>query len=201
MTGEFQRVVLKLLHEVLGGTIEPTPDWLKRPGRRECGNRWLLVTSIYRELTGRQLTEELPVGETRRVDCVLRVANSNPRIIEVDETQHFNRFRAATLRLYHQEVQLAFDSNVWIESSEKKMRLETGGFAAARPPLFPESGGRHLQRAFRDALCDILPPDYGFLPTLRIAKFDVDDWLRTNRAAERMQALLDRKFSFSTLIQ
>jgi hypothetical protein len=195
MAGEFQRAVLKLILEVLGGTIEPTPEWLKRPGPRECGDRWLLVSSIYRELTGRHLPDELPLGETRRVDCVLRVENSGSRIIEVDEIQHFNRFRAATLLLYHREVKLAFDSEAWIESSERKVRLEAGGFAAARPPLFPESGGRHLQRAFRDALCDILPPDHGFLPTLRVAKFDVDGWLTTDQAAERMRALLDRKFS------
>jgi hypothetical protein len=37
------------------------------------------------------------------------------------------------------------------------------------PPLFPDAGGRHLQRAFRDALADLVPLEHGWLPTLRIA--------------------------------
>jgi hypothetical protein len=195
MPGEFQRNVLQVVHQVLGGTCEPTPGWLTRPGRTECGKRWKLICAIYGELTNQRLPETMPAREWRRVDCVLRVANSDPRIIEVDETQHFNRFRAATLRLYSLEIQLAFDPKAWIASSEQKTLLEKGGFAVPRPPLFPGSGGRHLQRAFRDALCDILPPDHGFLPTLRIAKFDVGNWLTTNDACGRMEELLHRKLS------
>lgn len=195
MAGEFQRDVLRVVHHVLGGTFEPTTRWLLRPGRMECGKRWQLVCRIYRALTGEQLQETMPQRESRRVDCVLKIANSCPRIIEVDETQHFNAFRAMTLRLYQQKIQLTFDPKDWIERSEKKTCLEKGGFAVPKPPLFPGAGGRHLQRAFRDALCDILPPDHGFLPTLRIAKFDVYAWLKASDACDKMQELLDRKFA------
>ena len=48
-------------------------------------------------------------------------------------------------------------------------------------PLFPGEGARHRQRAFRDALTDILAPDYGFAPTLRIAHFEVKDWINPAR--------------------
>jgi len=37
------------------------------------------------------------------------------------------------------------------------------------PPLFPESGGRHRQRTFRDFLADALPIPHGWLPTMRIS--------------------------------
>jgi hypothetical protein len=44
-------------------------------------------------------------------------ANSPPRIVEVDESQHFNCYRGKTLRLYPAELQLAFDRQTWIERS------------------------------------------------------------------------------------
>jgi|SRR5579859_608690 len=193
MPCEFQGAVLKMIHQAIGGSCGPTPEWLKRPGRVECGKRWNLISAIYQELTDSDLPETTPPHEWRRVDCVLTVANSSPRIIEIDEIQHFNAFRASTLRRYSGKIQLAFDPKVWIKESEKKVRLEGGGFAAPKPPLFPNPGGRHLQRAFRDALCDILPPDHNFLPTLRIAKFEVADWLSGDHACDKMKELLRSK--------
>ena len=195
MPGKLQELVLQVVVKVLGGAIEPTPAWLMRPGCIECGKRWPLICSIYRHLTYQALPEEMPTNEGRRVDCVLRVANHAPRIIEVDERQHFNHYRAATLRLYPPDIRLAFDRKMWIEHSEAKATLEAGGWGTPKPPLFPGDGGRHRQRAFRDALCDILPPDYGFLPTLRLADFEVDGWLIANDVCKRMKDLLDCKFS------
>ncbi|WP_457092568.1 hypothetical protein [Microvirga sp. P5_D2] len=61
------------------------------------------------------------------------------------------------------------------------------------PPLFPGEGGRHRQRAFRDALTDILAPYYGFAPTLRIADFEVKDWIDLPDRAERMRGLLSAR--------
>lgn len=74
--------------------------------------------------------------------------------------------------------------------SDKKTKLEGGGFAAPKPPLFPGENGRHRQRAFRDALCDILPLEHGFAPTLRIADFEVASWMHSSDAAARMERLL-----------
>jgi hypothetical protein len=59
--------------------------------------------------------------------------------------------------------------------------------------MFPGENGRHMQRAFRDALCDILPSEHGFLPTLRLGDFDVGSWIERDSASERMIALLDEK--------
>lgn len=88
---------------------------------------------------------------------------------------------------------LAFPAQVWVGRSNEKTKLEGGGFGRPKPPLFPGDGGRHRQRAFRDALCDILPPDHGFLPTLRIADFEVAVWLRAPDARERMTQLVDER--------
>jgi hypothetical protein len=101
-------------------------------------------------ITSMVLPETMPARERRRVDCVLKVDSSAPRIIEVDEEQHFNHYRAQTLRLYS-DASLAFDPEVWIEHSDVKRRLEAGGYGKPKPPLFPGDGGLHRQRAFRDA--------------------------------------------------
>jgi len=45
---KIQMAVLDLIIRVTGGMIESRmPDWLIRPGRIECGKRWLLVCHIY----------------------------------------------------------------------------------------------------------------------------------------------------------
>lgn len=192
MAGELERAIVALVQEILGAECVAMPAWLLRPGKVECGKRWLLVQAIYADLTGGMvLPEVMRTVERRQVDCVLQRRGETPRILEVDETQHFNHYRAATLGFYANELPLAFPAAVWVERSEEKTRLEGGGFGKPKPPLFPGDGGRHRQRAFRDALCDILPPEHGYLPTLRIADFEVAAWLHAPGATKRMTALLD----------
>ena len=60
-----------------------------------------------------------------------------PRILEFDEAQHFNRYRAATLRRYPRTVKLAFPKQVWIERALAKERPEGGAFGAAKPLSSP----------------------------------------------------------------
>jgi hypothetical protein len=49
--------------------------------------------------------------ERRRVDGVFQRAG-RPFILELDEIQHFNMFRATTLRCYPDDVPLAFDEEL-----------------------------------------------------------------------------------------
>jgi len=186
---ELQDLVVGQVARILRSEIVGTPSWLIRPGRAETGRRWGLVQSIYGELTGLELPEVMRPVERRTVDAVLRL-NDGFRIFEFDEKQHFNQYRALTLRRYTKSVRVAFPKKVWIERCDRKQKLEGAGFAVPRPPLFPGDGGRHRQRAFRDALCDIVPPAHGYLPTLRIGDFEVKSWIRTEEAPDRMHALL-----------
>ncbi|MGB8918838.1 MAG: hypothetical protein WCC89_18430 [Candidatus Sulfotelmatobacter sp.] len=193
MVLKVQSRVLELVKKILGGTEERTPSWLMRPASSECGQYWSLVNEIYTNLTGLRLPHEMPARERRTVDCVLKRPNGDKLIIEVDESQHFNHYRAETLSFYPADIALAFDRSMWIEHSQAKKRLEGGGFARPKPPLFPGEGGRHQQRAFRDALADILPQQHGFTPTLRVAYFEVEDWLGSEAAPGRMEELLTTK--------
>jgi hypothetical protein len=162
-----------------------------RPGKAECADQWPLVQEIYAELVGgERLPDAMPVRERRTVDYVL-VVDGTRRILEVDEKQHFNRFRARTLAHYADEVPVAFRVEDWIGQCAAKAKLEGGGFGRPRPPLFPGDGGRHRQRAFRDMLADVLPAVHGWLPTLRIGDFEAKAWIEALDARERMRRLLD----------
>ena len=168
---EVQRSVVEAAISATEARVVGSPDWLNRPGRSECGPLWELVQDIYHRLTGLTLPETMPPRERRTVDAVLDYDDGSLQILEVDETQHFNECRALTLRSYP-DREVAFDRQAWLKRCDEKKRLEGGGFAVPRPPLFPDENGRHQQRAFRDALCDLLPPLYGFHPTARIAYFE-----------------------------
>ncbi|WP_435771422.1 hypothetical protein [Nocardioides sp. SYSU DS0651] len=196
MARQVQNRVLDLVEQALGTTLERevAPAWLKRPGPVECGDRWEVVRAIYTDLTRATLPDEMPPRERRSIDAVLTsISTGIPRIVEVDEVQHFTPPRARTLRLYPSEVETAFDRGEWSARSAAATRLRGGGFGRPCPPLFPAEGGRHLQRAFRDALADLLPGMHGWAPTLRIGDFEVSDWMHDDEAVGRMKALLAMK--------
>lgn len=196
MAGELQAAVVDFVVRLLDAELAATPDWLLRPGADECGEQWETVCSTYHDLTaGLELPATMPPRESRRVDAVLHKGGGAPRILEVDETQHFNRYRALTLRHYPPGAPVAFPVERWIEQSDKKERLEGGGFARPKPPLFPAEYGRHQQRAFRDMLADLLPPEHGWRPTLRIGDFEVLPWIYTNAAEQRMSELLNMRLT------
>ena len=189
MAHEAEEAARELLTMICGARLG-TPSWLKRPGKVECGARWELVRVIYRALAGKDLLREtMPPRETRRVDGVFRYRGT-PFIYELDESQHFNAFRARTLALYPEDVRLGFDKEVWSRRCTAKAKLETGGWAKSRPPLFPGANGRHRQRAFRDALTDILPGEHGYAPTVRLDDRDVLAWVHAADAEERMRVIL-----------
>lgn len=191
MPPPIQKAVVDLVLQVTGGKIETAaPDWLMRPGKAASGKRWPLLRSIYHDLTGLELPEVMPQSNWRGIDG-LSIAGSAPRVIEVDEGLHFNNFRGMTVRRYPANWPLAFDIKVWVRKSHDEPKPSGG---SAKPvPLFPGDAGRHQQRAFRDALADILPPDHGYLPTLRIADFEVKGWIGTAHARKRMEELLQEK--------
>jgi hypothetical protein len=193
MLREMERATVDLVRKVYGGREQPTPDWLQRPGAGEAGRRWGLVETLYGELTGMELPDVMPPRERRAVDCILQRRGEPPRIVEFDETQHFNRYRAITLRRYPRSVRVAFDRSVWLRASEAKVRLEGGRFGRPKPPLFPHEDGRHRQRAYRDALADLLPAVHGWLPTLRIADFEIKAWIYERGAGARLADLLAKR--------
>lgn len=193
MPRQVQNRVLELVETALATTLarEACPDWLRRPGREECGELWPTVQTVYRDLTdGQNLPDVMPVRERRSIDAIYTDPTGTHRLVEVDESQHFNPWRARTLALYPTDTVTAYDRDAWATRSANTTRLPGGGFARPCPPLFPEPDGRNLQRAYRDTLADLLPPLYGYAPTLRIGDHEVLGWLNDDDAPERMRDLL-----------
>jgi hypothetical protein len=191
---EVQQAVVRLAVAILRARELEMPEWLVRPGWTEARRRWPLVRKVYSSLEpGRELPDAMRVVERRTVDAVIQRKGEQPRVLEVDEKQHFNQYRADTLRLYPASIVVAFPKRLWLEQCATKRKLEGGGFAAPRPPLFPGINGRHRQRAFRDALSDILPPAHGYLPTLRVGAFEVESWIFSASAKARLTQLLQQR--------
>jgi hypothetical protein len=195
---ERERRVLSLVVAALGAKVLPTPAWLIRPGKVECSSQWPLIQELYQQLSpGLDLPDVMRPVERRELDAVLE-HDGVVRAFEFDEKQRFNHFRADTLRRYAETVPLAFDAEEWIARSQQKERLEGGGFGKPKPPLFDGEHGRHRQRAFRDALADILPLVHGYAPTLRISEYEVASWLHGEDAAAQIEALLAAKLGRSS---
>ena len=199
MARELQNQVLALVEHVLGARLERevAPAWLMRPGERECGDAWPTIQEIYSDLTGGgNLPSTMPPRERRSIDAVFAHASGARRLVEVDEVQHFTPPRAMALARYPTGTRVAFDMSEWATRAAGTLKLRGGGFARPCPPLFPHAGGRHLQRAFRDSLADLLPSQHGWAPTLRIGDFEVKGWLSDANAASRMHSLLIEKGIF-----
>lgn len=156
---------------------------------------WPTISAIYTALAeGQELPEVMPPRERRALDALLQDAHGRTHILEVDESQHFNRFRAISLSLYPPTVEVAFPIGKWTEASAAKQRLEGGGWGKPKPPLFDMENGRHRQRAFRDALADLLPGVYGWGPTIRVADFELEPWIWGAEAVPRFHTTFANRF-------
>lgn len=190
-----QALVVGLLDQIVEAdvAVETAPAWLMRPGRNECLGHWELLQTIYRGLTGLELPESMPVRESRRVDAVLKYPDGRRQIVEIDERQHFTGPRAVTLSHYPDDIAYGFPLSEWVALAEGRTRREPGGgFARPCPPLFPEPGGRHAQRAFRDVLADLVPPEHGWLPTVRVNEYEIKRWGASSAHASLAAVLGER---------
>jgi hypothetical protein len=107
--------------------------------------------------------------------------------IEVDESQHFTTHRLRTLDLYPRGTPLGFDIDAyralcdeWAPRSDK--------YRANRAAVGFGDGGRQRQRAYHDALRDLVVPAMGFGPVIRVAAPERDGAAAYARVRERIQA-------------
>lgn len=93
--------------------------------------------------------------------------------VEVDESQHFTSFRLATLGLYPEGTPLGFDlaqyERVCREWAPRSDRYRRDKAAVGFGPR-----GRQRQRAYNDALRDLVSPAMGRPPVIRVAAPDRD---------------------------
>jgi hypothetical protein len=191
---EVQARVLGSVRLALDGdallTEESCPPWLLRPGVAECCDVWEAISAAYGALTGLTLPAEAPTRESRRLDAVLTWADGTSQAVEVDEVQHFSPQRLITFDHYPRGSVVGYNVSAWRAECAVPRKQRGGGWGKAKPPLFPGDGGRHRQRAFRDMLADLLPPEHGWRPTVRLHAESVDAMLRSPEAPPRIHELV-----------
>jgi hypothetical protein len=116
-----------------------------------------------------------------RVDFIL-----NPRgiVVEYDEVQHFTTARLEALSLYPATALLGFDLAEYIALVRRWSPRGDKGFAHKTAAEFPGPAGRQRQRAYFDAVRDLVAPHFGNGPLIRIASPDND----YDRAVARLRS-------------
>jgi hypothetical protein len=107
-------------------------------------------------------------------------------IIEVDEVQHFTSARLMSLDLYPYDTPLGFDPSEYRALIDQWHNKGDRAYAHKVSRDFPRPGGRQAQRAYNDALRDLLAPTFTSYPVIRIAVPDRS----LDGALDRLQAAL-----------
>jgi hypothetical protein len=89
-------------------------------------------------------------------------------LIEVDEVQHFSSARVTSLDCYPASARLGFDLSEYRALVQQWKARADRAFAHKVSPDFPAPGGRQAQRAYNDALRDLLAPVFTEHPVIRI---------------------------------
>ncbi len=108
---------------------------------------------------------------TSRVDFILE---PHGIVVEYDEVQHFTTARLETLSLYPATAPLGFDLASYMALVRRWSPRGDKGFAHKTATEFPGPAGRQRQRAYFDAVRDLVAPHFGNGPLIRIASPDND---------------------------
>ena len=108
--------------------------------------------------------------------------------IEIDEHQHVTSWRRRALELYPADVPLGFDLAEYVRlCGEWSARADR--YRSPSPRSGSGEGGRQRQRAYHDALRDLVTPAMGHPPLVRVPAPDRDGRSAYRRVRDRMLAL------------
>jgi hypothetical protein len=94
--------------------------------------------------------------------------------IEVDEIQHFTRYRAHALSLYPSGVPLSFHPASYIELSSSLHARAEKSYAHVVVREFPGDHSRARQRAYFDSVRDLCAPYFTAGPLVRVPAYERD---------------------------
>ena len=104
------------------------------------------------------------------------------QLLEIDEIQHFTTPRLVTLDLYPDAAPLGFDRDDYRSLCRRWAPRGGDRYRATKPTVdFPRPGGRTAQRAYFDAVRDLVAPHVGVGPVLRIPAPECDAALALKR--------------------
>jgi hypothetical protein len=108
--------------------------------------------------------------------------------IEVDESQHFTTYRAATLDFYPPDAAIGFDIDEYRELCGT-WAPRSDHYYAAKAAVGFGHGGRQRQRAYHDALRDLATPVLGFPALIRVPAPERDGAMAYERVRDRLARL------------
>lgn len=88
-------------------------------------------------------------------------------MIEIDEIQHFTSYRKRSFEHYPRDASLGFDSDEYVDLCRKYSRT-ADAYRANKAAAGFGPGGRQRQRAYNDALRDLVIPAMGEPPLIRV---------------------------------
>ncbi len=140
------------------------------------------LEEVHRALGGnRQALARKHSGELRP-DLVIATTG---QIVEVDEVQHFTGARQTTLQRYAPGCALGFSISDYRNLIDSWRARAEAVFTRRWSPDFDFAGGRRAQRAYADALVDLLAPVFTGLAVVRLPVPD----LNVDAAVGRLVAL------------
>ncbi|MFF2031112.1 hypothetical protein [Arthrobacter sp. NPDC058192] len=111
--------------------------------------------------------------------------------IETDESQHFTSFRLQSLELYPLGVPLGFEKDEYANLC-RQLAPRADRYRAAKAATGFGPGGRRRQRAYYDALRDLVTPAMCPPPLIRIPILDDDGETTYSRHREMLMSKLSR---------
>jgi len=142
------------------------------------------LTRIFRLLDGDEGALAAKTRGTVRPDFLWPARNL---AVEVDEVQHFTRFRSRVLREYPPRVHLAFETQSYQQLCVSLQARAESAFAHAVAAEFPGAHSRARQRAYFDAVRDLCAPSFTAGPVLRFPAPERDAQLALARFSELAQ--------------
>ena len=109
--------------------------------------------------------------------------------IEVDESQHFTSWRLRSLSLYPPDTPLGFDLDGYRDLCEE-WAPKSDRYRAAKAAVGFGEAGRQRQRAYHDALRDLVVPAMGHPPVIRVPAPTRDGQAAYAAVRERMAGLI-----------
>jgi hypothetical protein len=179
-----QRLITDILATVLGQPPgNPSFGWMtNKQAEDDSGEPYVSLRAIFKALRGN--AEAHALKRERPLNCDASFGGSYNFIFEFDEIQHFSSFRLKTFDFYPQGLKLGYNLERYRDYCKKHM-VEANSYRQAKTTDdFPFAGGRTAQRAYFDAVRDLLPPVHGLNPTLRIAEFEVARVVANDKAGQ-----------------
>ncbi|MBA3351425.1 MAG: hypothetical protein H0U23_03200 [Blastocatellia bacterium] len=144
----------------------------------DLSSRNSVASDLMSILSAIESVRQMPVrGKSNHRLCCDFYLPDHRLIIEFDERQHFTLPRAASLRAYPTDSQAGFDRERWIALCQE---IQAGD----NSPVY-----RDEQRAFYDAIRDIVAPQMGFKPVVRVFEGDVL-WERESTLSDAAKSIL-----------